>query len=106
MNIIKFPGVRSTAVGPPEGDKPGRVDDDPKPLPSDGRPAIQLTEDQQKAVTMVASGMTFIIIGIKPTNSGADFFTALHGDEDDLRNAEDHIPGIVSKLFSRKGIRE
>lgn len=105
MNIIKFPGVRSTAVGAPDGDKPSVVED-AKPLPSDGRPAIPLNEDQQKAAGIIASGMTFICIGIKPTTSGADFFTALHGDADDLRNAEQELPAVIARLYARKGIRE
>ena len=32
-------------------------------------------------------GMSFVVVGIKPTDSGADFFTAVHGDREDLRNA-------------------
>lgn len=104
--VIRFPGVRSTKVGAPEGGKPGRVDDE---TPIKGVPVlpekVQLNADQTKAVQMIVSGMTFICIGIKPTDSGADFFTSLNGDADELRNAEQHLPDVIARLYQRKGIR-
>ena len=78
-----------------------------KPLPSDQKPVmpVDLTPDQQKAIGIILSGATFICIGIEqPASGGADFFTACHGDEGYLRNAEDHLPGVIHRLFVRKGI--
>jgi hypothetical protein len=63
-----------------------------------------LSEDQRKALQVVLSGMTFVLIGIKPTDRGADFFTAIQGDATDLRNACDHLPGVIERAFDRKGI--
>lgn len=84
--IIQFPGAKA--------------------LPSDEKPVLplKLTEDQQKAIGCITSGMTFVFIGIKPSDSGADFFTALHGDHTDLRNAQDHLLDVIGRLYDRKGI--
>jgi hypothetical protein len=49
--------------------------------------------------------MAFICIGIKPTDSGADFFTSCGGDHTDLRNAEEELPAVIARLYARKGIR-
>jgi hypothetical protein len=93
--VIQFPGVRSTKVGA----QPGAVSDVPvETLP-------QLNPEQQKAIGLILSGTTFIFIGIKPADRGADFFTALHGDHTDLRNAQDHLPDVINRLYSRKGIQ-
>ncbi len=85
-NIIKFPGLPAQ-----------------EPLPAPAGPN-QLNEDQQKAINCILSGMTFVFLGIKPTDSGADFFTALHGEPPDLRNAQEHLPGVIARLYDRKGI--
>lgn len=102
-NVIKFPGSRSTAVGPatgPEGPPSFTPDEKPK-----GQ-QILLNPEQQKAVAIIASGKPFIVIGLDPTDSGCDFHTALHGDADVLRNVEQHLEGVISRLYVRKGIRE
>jgi hypothetical protein len=65
---------------------------------------LKLTEDQRKAIAVVLSGMSFVFVAIKPTDTGADFLTALHGDETDLRNAQDHLPAVIGRLYDRKGI--
>lgn len=90
--IIRFPGAAGAAKTPP----PAPVAEEKGP---DG-----LTEDQRKAVQVVLSGMTFVLVGIKPTERGADFFTAVHGDHTDLRNAQDHLAGVIARAYSRKGI--
>jgi hypothetical protein len=91
--IIRFPGSAGAKQQPvaaaPDAEQPG----------PDG-----LTEDQRKAVQIVLSGMPFVLVGIKPTDRGADFFTAVHGDHTDLRNAQDHLPGVIERAYSRKGI--
>lgn len=77
-----------------------------KPLPSDQKPVmpVNLTTQQQKAIGCIMSGMPFVFIGIKPADSGADFFTALHGEDTDLRNVQDHLPGVIQRLYVREGI--
>lgn len=91
--IIRFPG---TAKAPDPG--PRAPDPGPEPGP-DG-----LNDDQRKAIQVVLGGMAFVLVGIKPTERGADFFTAVHGDATDLRNAHDHLPGVIERAFARKGI--
>lgn len=88
--IIRFPGAAGSAKPPP-------------PAPAQPGPD-GMTEEQRKAVQIVLSGMSFVLVGIKPTERGADFFTAVHGDPTDLRNAQDHIPGVIGRAYDRKGI--
>jgi hypothetical protein len=98
--FIQFPGVAKNAqksVEPTPGfSTPGGLG---APGATDG-----LNDDQRKALQIVLSGMPFVMIGIKPTNSGADFFTALHGEPTDLRNAAEHLPGVIERAYDRKGI--
>ena len=105
--IIQFPGARSTKVGAPAAPQPEgalvpptRVDDEPAP-PFAG----VLSPDREKAIKLIMSGVSFILIGVKPAPTGADFFTALDGDATDLRNAESHLPEVIGRLYERKGLR-
>lgn len=93
-NIIRFPGAAKAPAQPPPAAKPE----------ADAKGPDGLTDDQRKAAQIVISGMPFVIIGIKPTERGADFFTAVHGDATDLRNAQQHLEGVISRAFDRKGI--
>jgi hypothetical protein len=63
-----------------------------------------LDEDQKKAIGLILTGATFVFIAIRPTDNGADFLTALHGDPTDLRNAQSHLPDVIERLYGRKGI--
>jgi hypothetical protein len=106
--IIRFPG--GNLAGAPQakrGAKPGApaVGSDSGTLepPATLDPA-NLSEDQRKALGIVLSGIPFVLIGIKPTPSGADFFTALGGDAADLRNARDHLDGVIDRAYTRKGV--
>jgi hypothetical protein len=63
-----------------------------------------MSPDQEKAIKLIMSGVTFVFIGIKPAPTGADFYTALHGDATDLRNAQDHLPDVIDRLYTKKGI--
>ena len=99
--IIRFPGMKPKSDGdktPPLGT--------PADKPSDTKPVmpVNLTTQQQKAIGCIMSGMPFVFIGIKPTDAGADFFTALHGEDSDLRNAQDHLPAVIQRLYVREGI--
>lgn len=65
---------------------------------------VEMTPAQQKAFQLLVSGMTFVMVGIRPGPTGADFFTAIHGDHTDLRNAQDHLPDIINRAYGREGI--
>lgn len=100
--IIQFPG--QAAKKPPSGMvKAVKSGKEPPPasVPTD---LGTLSEDQRKAISLVMSGLPFVMVGIKPTESGADFFTAVHGEDGDLRNAASHLPGVIERAFARKGI--
>ena len=62
-----------------------------------------LSAEQQKAFQVVLSGMSFVCVGIQPTQAGADFFTAVHGELADLRNASPHLAGVIDRAIARKG---
>lgn len=99
--ILQFPGsgkpdanAKPKAKGKASGEALS-----PAALGPDG-----LSEDQRKAMQVVLSGMPFVLIGIKATERGADFFTAMHGEAADLRNAQPHLDGVIERAFARKGI--
>lgn len=94
--ILKFPGAAKRTE--PATAKPA-AKPEPPAVGADG-----LTDDQRKAMQIVLSGMPFVLIGIKPTAGGADFFTAVSGEATDLRNAQDHLGGVIDRAFARKGI--
>lgn len=94
--ILQFPGAGKRPEAPAA-----------KPATKGEAPAIGpdgLNEDQRKAMQIVLSGMPFVLVGIKATASGADFFTAISGEATDLRNAQDHLGGVIERAFARKGI--
>ena len=62
------------------------------------------SEDQEKALQVIMSGMSFVCIGIRPTESGADFFTAVDGDAQELTDAAPHLDGVVDRALRRKGL--
>ena len=104
--IIRFPGsIGKTAPAAPSSGSShppltvSQADPGTSEIGPDG-----LTEDQRKAVQVVLSGMSFVLIGIKPTDRGADFFTSVHGDPAELRNAQGHLDGVIARAFSRKNI--
>lgn len=95
--IIRFPGGGPAADSKAKG-KAGKAAA-AEPVGPDG-----LTEEQRKAVQLVLSGMSFVLVALKPSERGADFYTALHGDPTDLRNAQPHLAGVIERLYSRKGL--
>ncbi len=92
--ILRFPGA---AARPDAKAKVAKAVE--APAGPDG-----LTDDQRKAMQIVLSGMSFVVIGIKPSGGGADFFTAVQGDPTELRNAQDHLGGVIERALARKGI--
>ena len=102
--ILQFPGAGKR---PDPAAKPAAKPDKSEKAEKGDKPAVGpdgLNDDQRKAMQIVLSGMPFVLIGIKPTGSGADFFTAVSGDATDLRNAQDHLGGVIDRAFARKGI--
>ncbi len=111
--IIRFPGgLGSGRSGATAGKSkgaggPGLPRQEPEPptgLPLDKIDPATLSPDQQKALGLVLCGEPFIRVTIRPTSTGADFFTALHGDAADLRNARPHLEEVIGRAFIRKGI--
>jgi hypothetical protein len=95
--IIQFPG----AAKPPEA---------PAPKPGRGE-----TPEERNQQATRAAGFLFdyvqtealsavIVIGIRPTPTGGDFFTEVIGDPTDLRNALGALPGVIERAYARKGI--
>ena len=100
--VIRFPGAaaRPPRPAPVKDDKTtGELAADAAAIGPDG-----LTEEQRKGIQVILGGMSFVLVGIKPTDRGADFFTAVHGDAADLRNAQGHLDGVIARAFARKGI--
>ena len=91
--VIQFPGQHN---------EPESTDASPIGSGKVGIPGM--SEDQEKAFQIAVDGMSFVMIGIKPTDSGADFFTALHGDREELLNAQPHLEGVINRAFERRGL--
>lgn len=68
-----------------------------------GKP-IPLSPDQNKAMGLILSGMPFVLVAIRETDGGADFYTALHGEPTVLRNAQDELPAVIARLYAKKGV--
>lgn len=101
--ILRFPGANTRPAEKSSG--PNRKTPEPSLGSTTATPGPDgLTEDQRKAMQIVLSGMSFVVIGIKPSGGGADFFTAVQGDPAELRNAQDHLSGVIERAFSRKGL--
>jgi hypothetical protein len=93
--VIRFPGLGGRKADIEPAAKTAKAPE----IGADG-----LTDDQRKAIQVILSGMTFVLVGIKPTERGADFFTSVHGDAGELRNAQEHLDGVIARAFSKKGI--
>jgi hypothetical protein len=66
---------------------------------------MQLTPEENKAISIILSRKPFVLLGISPTgDTGADFFVAVEGDKDVLRAAKDHLPGVINRAFDKRGI--
>lgn len=102
-NIISFPGNTSQpsdpapAPGPKEGERISEAGTGAIGIPG-------LTADQEKAIQLILSGMDFVLVSLKPTDSGADFFTAIDGLPDHLRNALPHLEGVIERLYEKRGL--
>lgn len=71
-----------------------------------------ITDDQKKAINLILSGMPFISITMRETFSeddketvtGCDFLTSMGGDKNVLRNAKQHIEGVIMRLYDKYNI--
>jgi hypothetical protein len=109
--IIRFPGGAAGKAGSGPGrPKPGAAGlsrhepEPPASLPIDQVDVSALSPEQQKALGLVLSGLPFVIVAIRPTPTGADFFTSLHGEGGDLRNARPHLDEVIARAYARKGV--
>ncbi len=93
-NIIRFPGRKESAPAPSKISEPGSG--------ALGIPGLSV--DQEKAMQIILGGTTFICVGIKPTASGADFFTALDGEPSVLRHALPHLDGVIQRAAQKRGL--
>jgi hypothetical protein len=103
--ILSFPGSHRPA-GAAKERKPDEVAAAQPGPAKPGAPAAPgvFTAEQIKAIQLAQSGMSFVMIAIKPSEGGADFFTAVHGEGSELRNAQDHLGGVIERAFARKGL--
>lgn len=104
--VIRFPGAaaRAPRPAPAKADKPADRPADESATDAGTVGPDGLTDEQRKGIQVILGGMSFVLVGIKPTDRGADFFTAVHGDAADLRNAQGHLDGVIARAFARKGI--
>lgn len=106
-NIIRFPGLRGNpSPDDPQQPDPPRLQGDAPPVGRATPPpaAPRLNPTQEKAIQLVLSGMPFVLVAVRPTDNGADFFTAVAGDATALRNAHDHLPAVIERAMRKHGI--
>ena len=63
-----------------------------------------LSIEQLQAVDIVSSGIAFVTIGIKPTVSGADTFSAIDGPGEDLHNIKGKLPEVIERAYAKRGL--
>lgn len=102
--VIKFPDGGNAKPRKPLLPATDQTVPMPPVKPPKNQQQIEVNEDQKKAIEAILAGLPFVFIGIKPTSDGADFYTALHGDPTDLRNAHEHLYGVIDRLYERKGL--
>jgi hypothetical protein len=85
-------------------------------LPSGERvPVVAVSEQQRKAIELILSGMPYVLVACRETvdgrrakpgetATGCDFLTTLDGNREVLRNAKEHLPGVIDLLYGRSGI--
>lgn len=81
--------------------------------------AVELTQDQAKAISLIIAGHTFVMIAFRPTKeqpdgtfapcavsdaTGCDFLSCLHGATDTLMAAKDELPSVIDRLYTKRGL--
>jgi len=64
----------------------------------------RIATEQLQAVDIVSSGIAFVTIGIKPTVSGADTFSAIDGPGEDLHNIKGKLPEVIERAYAKRGL--
>lgn len=82
-------------------------------------PAVELTQEQAKAISLIVSGHTFVMLALRPTKeqpdgtfapcavadaTGCDFLSCLHGHTDTLMAAKDTLPSVIDRLYAKRGL--
>lgn len=86
--IIKFPG-------------PGQV----RPVIQDPEPAVPPEQvNKNKALHIVLCGSPYLLIGLRPTDTGSDVFTVSQGDSEQWRQIRPQLDAIIDRAYAREGI--
>lgn len=106
-NIIRFPGAKAPLPSKEElgydPALPGAESTGVVLRTPDGK-LVTLSESQAKALSVVLSGHPFLVIGIKPTSTGADIFSVVHGDHEELKKIRPKLPELIDRAFDRAGV--
>lgn len=80
---------------------------------------MKLSFDQEKAMSLILSGKSFVMIAFLPTKesvngsfvpcdpvdaTGCDFFTCMEGEKDTLMAAKEELPSVIDRLYKKKGM--
>jgi hypothetical protein len=108
--IIRFPGAKAPPKPVPSKEELGY---DPA-LPGSEQTGIvlrdsygkvvKLVEEQAKALNVVLSGHPFLLIGIKPVHNGADIYSSVFGDPEELRKIHPKLLELIDRAYDRSGI--
>lgn len=117
-----MPPAAQHAPTPAHGHPVTAPDGPPVMVPPGLPPGIKLvglTPEQEKAIGLILSGHTFLFVVMRPTATqpdgsakpcepqdatGCDFLTCLHGDKDTLIGAKEHLPGVIDRLYAKRGM--
>jgi hypothetical protein len=90
--ILYFPG----AYPPVQQEE----DEGPEDVPSDDA----LIEKRNKALGIIVQGAPFLLIGLRPTDTGSDVFTVIQGDPEEWRKIRSHLDDIIDRAYAREGL--
>ena len=65
---------------------------------------VPLSIAQQKAISIILMHKPFVMIALEPTETGCDFYRAVHGEETDLQNAAPHLHAQLDKALTGAGV--
>ena len=105
--IIQFPGQAAQSAAASDTDKLAASETStagPTATPDGSTvdaPGV-MNEQREKSMQIALSGMSFITVGIQPTETGADFFTAVDGVPTDIRDALPVLEGVIERAFQRR----
>lgn len=86
--IIKFPGL-------------GQV----PPVTQCPEPAVPPEQvNKNRALHIVLCGSPYLVIGLRPTETGSDVFTVIQGDPEQWRQIRPQLDAIIDRAYAREGI--